>query len=68
MITAGENRVVKMVAVNWDGNILAPCGRCREFISQLHAENWQTEVMVGAEQIVLLRALLPHDWREAARI
>ena len=29
MVTAGENRVVRMVAVNWDGEILPPCGRCR---------------------------------------
>src|SRR5512147_2676525 len=39
MVTAGENHVLKMVAVNWDGKVLPPCGRCREFISQLHPEN-----------------------------
>src|ERR1700694_49616 len=39
MVTAGEHRVVRMVAVNWDGDVLPPCGRCREFISQLHPEN-----------------------------
>jgi len=65
MVTAGENRVVKMVAVNWDGKVLPPCGRCREFISQLHAENVKTEVMVSAEKIVTLRELLPYDWRSA---
>ena len=47
MITAGENRVVKMVAVNWDGAILPPCGRCREFISQLHEDNFDAEVLVA---------------------
>jgi cytidine deaminase len=66
MITAGENRVVKMVAVNWDGRILPPCGRCREFISQLHPDNPGAEVMVGEGKIVLLRELLPYDWRSAA--
>src|SRR5690554_6840759 len=35
MITAGESRVVKMVAVDWAGQVLPPCGRCREFITQL---------------------------------
>jgi len=63
MVTAGENRVVKMVAMNWDGQILPPCGRCREFISQLHEDNFQAEVLVGNEQIVTLQALLPFDWR-----
>lgn len=68
MVTAGENRVVKMVAVNWDGNVLPPCGRCREFISQLHPENFSAEVMVSAEEVVALRELLPYDWRVAAAI
>ncbi len=63
MVTAGENRVVKMVAVDWDGRVLPPCGRCREFISQLHPDNCNAEVMVSAEKFVTLRQLLPYDWR-----
>lgn len=66
MVTAGENRVVKMIAVNWDGKILPPCGRCREFISQLHPDNLMAQVMVGAGIVVTLCELLPHDWRVAA--
>jgi cytidine deaminase len=66
MVTAGENRVVKMVAVNWDGKILPPCGRCREFINQLHPDNPNAEVMVGEGKVVTLRELLPYDWRTAA--
>ena len=31
MITAGEDRIEKIVAVCEDGDIVAPCGRCREF-------------------------------------
>ena len=68
MVTAGENRVVRMVAVNRDGNILPPCGRCREFISQLHPDNFKTEVMVSREKVVTLRELLPYDWRAVAAI
>ena len=66
MVTAGENRVARMVAVNWDGTVLPPCGRCREFISQLHPDNFKAEVMVSFDKVVTLRELLPHDWREAA--
>jgi cytidine deaminase len=66
MVTAGENRVVRMVAVNWNGNILPPCGRCREFISQLHRDNLQAEVLVAPDTVRLLRDLLPFDWRSAA--
>ena len=63
MITAGENRVVKMVAVDWDGKVLPPCGRCREFINQLHPENYKAEVLVTEDTVVTLRELLPYDWR-----
>lgn len=63
MITAGENRVLKMVAVNWDGNIMPPCGRCREFISQLHDDNLNTEVLVAPDVVVTIGELLPYDWR-----
>lgn len=66
MVTAGESHVVKMVAVLWDGRILPPCGRCREFISQLHPNNPDAEVIVGEGKIVSLRELLPYDWREVA--
>lgn len=63
MVTAGQNRVLKMVAVDWDGAVLPPCGRCREFISQLHADNLAAEVLVAADTVLTLRDLLPHDWR-----
>jgi cytidine deaminase len=66
LVTAGEGRVLKMVAVNWDGKILPPCGRCREFISQLHPDNLDAEVIVAEGKIVFLRELLPYDWRAAA--
>lgn len=65
MITAGENQVVKMVAVNSEGGILPPCGRCREFISQLHPDNLEAEVLIASGRAATLRELLPHDWRSA---
>ena len=64
MITAGESRVMKMVAVDWDGRVLPPCGRCREFINQLDDGNRETQVMVREGLVVALRDLLPHDGRE----
>lgn len=67
MITAGESSVLKMIAVNWDGQILAPCGRCREFIYQLDDENAKTAVMVAKAVIVPLQELLPYDWRLQAK-
>lgn len=65
MITAGENRVLKMVAVGWDGQIMPPCGRCREFISQLHKDNRNTEVLVAKGFVMTLEQLLPYDGRNS---
>ena len=35
MLTAGEDRVEKIVAVGSQGVIMPPCGRCRELLMQL---------------------------------
>lgn len=59
MLTAGQSVVARMVAVNRDGAVLAPCGRCREFISQLDITNADTLVMVDASTVIALRELLP---------
>jgi len=63
MITAGESRVVRMVAVGSEGEVMPPCGRCREFISQLHVANMDAEVLVARDVVVTLRELLPWDWK-----
>jgi cytidine deaminase len=63
MITARENRVVMMVAVGWDGRVFPPCGRCREFISQLHPDNRQAQVLVAPDTVVTLAELLPYRWQ-----
>ena len=64
MVTAGESRISQIVAVWKDeqGNIyiLSPCGRCREFIRQMHEENLETEVVLDRHRTAKLRELLPH--------
>ncbi len=74
MITAGEYQIAKIVAVwkNDDGDVcvLSPCGRCREFMRQIHPANWaQTDVVLGVAHVVKLADLLPyHDWCQPASI
>ncbi len=63
MVTAGESRVVKMVAVDWEGRPMPPCGRCREMITSLHPENYKALVMVNADTVLPLEELLPFDWK-----
>ncbi len=67
MVTAGEYRVARIVAVWRDEAgrlyVLPPCGRCREFVRQIDAFNLDTEVVLGRERSVPLRELLPHhEW------
>jgi len=66
MVTAGEYRIRKIVAV-WqdekDTYILSPCGRCREFIRQIDEGNIETEVILDSDKVMRLAELLPYsDW------
>lgn len=62
MITAGENRIVKMVAVTEGNVVVSPCGRCREFICQVHDENDQCEVLLDGNRVVSMKTLIPFRW------
>ena len=63
MVTAGETRIDKVIAVGESGEILPPCGRCREIMSQINYNNIQAEIMVDEDEIIQLKELLPHDWK-----
>ena len=67
MVTQGEYKIKKIVAVhkNTEGeiSILAPCGRCREFMYQTNEENIDTDVVLDINNVVKLKELLPyHGW------
>jgi cytidine deaminase len=64
MITKGESKIKKIVAVLEDGTILPPCGSCREFIYQVNKDNLETEVIIAKDNIVKLKELLPYPWDE----
>lgn len=61
MITAGESEIAKLIAVRGE-KIIPPCGRCRQFLSQLNEKNANAEVMVLKDKVVTLAELLPYDW------
>ena len=62
MVTAGESKIVKMVATGVDDNGCgcAPCGRCREFINCLHEDNYLCEVLLEDGSITTIGELLPY--------
>ncbi len=63
MVTAGESRIDKIVAVCDGAGIVAPCGRCREFMYQIHHGNLETQIQLN-NKVATLRELLPHIWTE----
>jgi cytidine deaminase len=65
MITAGESRIAKIVAISSDGKVLPPCGRCRELMFQIDTANLgSTVVILGPGRVAKLEALLPHPYTE----
>lgn len=63
MVTAGEMKIKKIVAIWKDGEdvyVVSPCGRCRQFISFFHKDNLDTEVILSQNRVVKLSELVPH--------
>ena len=65
MLTAGESRIAKVVAVWGENTVLPPCGRCRELMYEIDEANLEsTLVILGENEAVLLKDLLPHPYHE----
>ncbi len=65
MITNGEHRIKKVIAVMPDGKTGAPCGACREIMVQLMPEDYKNvEIMLDYEagKVVTLEELTPEWW------
>ncbi|MBQ4602802.1 MAG: cytidine deaminase [Clostridia bacterium] len=64
MITNGESRIDKVVAVMPDGRVGSPCGACREFMMQLDKDSGDIEILLDleTEKTVKLKDLVPDWW------
>lgn len=65
MITNGENAIRRVIAVNQSGNVIPPCGACREFMAQLMPDSYRSiEIMLdyGKEKVLTLGDLTPEWW------
>jgi cytidine deaminase len=60
MLKAREAEVRMVVAVDNTGEILPPCGRCRELLWQVSPANRATWVVLGPDAGRPLAELLPH--------
>lgn len=65
MITAGESQIKTIVAVTKDVDgtvkIIAPCGKCREFIRQIDSNNKDTEILISDTHSETLQNMLPYS-------
>ena len=62
MLKNGETEIETIVAVTYHGDIIAPCGRCREFMRQVNSGNLDADIIIGKDLTKKLRELLPYTW------
>lgn len=65
MLTNGEDEIRRVIAVNWDGRAMPPCGACRELMTQLMPDSYEDiEIMLdcGKNEIAKLGELTPKWW------
>lgn len=64
MITNGESKIDKVVAVMPDGKVGSPCGACREYMMQLDKDSGNIEILLDLEskKTITLKELIPDWW------
>ena len=65
MITNGEDKIKRVLALMGNGKTGAPCGACREFMAQLMPDDYKNiEIMLDYEtgKVVTLGELTPEWW------
>jgi cytidine deaminase len=59
MLKAQECEIRMIVAVDYTGTILSPCGRCRELMWQVSPKNREAEILLEHNRRARLADLLP---------
>lgn len=65
MLTNGESKIKRVVAVGCDGKVMPPCGACRELMAQIMPDEYKgIEIMLDHEkgEVVTLGELTPRWW------
>lgn len=63
MISAGENDIKKLVTVYRNGEIIPPCGKCRELIFHVSYNSLDNlQIMIEKNRIVLFNDIAPLAW------
>jgi cytidine deaminase len=59
MLKARDPEIAVVVAVMQGRGVVSPCGRCREFMWQVHPSNRTARIILGGGRSVTLAELLP---------
>ena len=65
MLTQGESRIRRVVAIGRRGKAMPPCGACRELMTQLMPEDYRNaQIMLDYEKnrVGTLGSLTPEWW------
>lgn len=61
LISTGKSKVLKVVTIK-DGELIPPCGRCRELISQINDSNLYTKFFLSNNRVLTLSELSGELW------
>lgn len=66
MITNGESKIDKVIAIMPDGKVGPPCGVCREFMMQLDGDSKNIEILLDydSKRTIKLGELIPEWWNQ----
>ena len=67
MITNGETKIDKLVAILPNGKVGSPCGACREYLMQLDKDSKDIEILMDydTKKTITLGELIPDWWGTA---
>lgn len=63
MFAQGEFSVSKIVTITKNGDVIPPCGRCMELISQLNNPDF-IEIAITEKESKNLNEIYPYDWKK----
>ncbi len=64
MIKEGETEINEIVATGPNGELITPCGRCRELMFQINRNNLKAKILLADDKFITLEELLPHRWQD----
>ena len=64
MITNNESEITKLVCIDSKGEVVSPCGACREYLMQLSKNSKDIDILKNVEtkETVKLKTLVPDWW------